>query len=65
MGAPQDVVCATQLGPVSVANVPRTTSREVEKITVTERVIRKIKIIIIPIARVTKTLTTVKKVTTT
>ncbi|RSL59509.1 hypothetical protein CEP51_013904 [Fusarium floridanum] len=65
LGAPQDVVCATQLGPVSVANVPRTTLREVEKITVTKRVIRKVNIIIIPIARVTKTLTTVKKVTTT
>ncbi|RTE81699.1 hypothetical protein BHE90_003729 [Fusarium euwallaceae] len=65
LGAPQDIVCATQLGPVSVANVPRTTSREVEKITVTKRVIPKVSIIIIPIAPVTKTLTAVKKVTTT
>ncbi|KAL6361093.1 hypothetical protein LRP88_04555 [Fusarium phalaenopsidis] len=65
LGAPQDVVCATQLGPISVANVPRTTSREVEKITITKRVIHKVNIIIIPIARVTKTLTAVKKVRTT
>ncbi|KAJ4250901.1 hypothetical protein NW762_011551 [Fusarium torreyae] len=58
------LVCATDLGTKSVKSVPTTTSTTVKKVTVTMKVIRKVNIIVIPVAKTT-TITTTQSATST
>ncbi|KAM0546758.1 hypothetical protein ACHAPJ_010686 [Fusarium lateritium] len=58
--AGSSVVCATKLGTVSVANPPRATTTTINKLTVIKKVIQKVNVIVIPVAKTT----TVKETTT-
>ncbi|KAJ4250230.1 hypothetical protein NW762_012045 [Fusarium torreyae] len=58
--ASSSVVCATKLGTVSVANPPRATTTTINKLTVIKKVIQKVNVIVIPVAKTT----TVKETTT-
>ncbi|CVL08145.1 uncharacterized protein FMAN_14191 [Fusarium mangiferae] len=52
------LVCATDLGTKSVKSIPTTTSTTVKKVTIIKKVIRKVNIIVVPIAKTTTVFTT-------
>jgi hypothetical protein len=62
--ASPSLVCATDLDTISIQNVPTSTATTVKRITVIKKVIRKVNVVVIPVAKTT-TIRTTEYTTTT
>ncbi|KAH7238157.1 hypothetical protein BKA59DRAFT_481509 [Fusarium tricinctum] len=62
--ASPSLVCATDLGTKSIKNVPTSTATTVKRITVVKKVIRKVNVVVVPVAKTT-TIRTTEYTTTT
>lgn len=62
--ASPSLVCATDLGTKSLKNVPTSTSTTVKRITVVKKVIRKVNVVVVPVAKTTTVRTTEYTTTT-
>lgn len=62
--ASPSLVCATDLGTKSIKNVPTSTATTVKRITVVKKVIRKVNVVVVPVAKTTTVRTTEYTTTT-
>jgi hypothetical protein len=62
--ASPSLVCATDLGTKSIKNVPTSTATTVKRVTVVKKVIRKVNVVVVPVAKTT-TIRTTEYTTTT
>jgi hypothetical protein len=57
-GLNKPAVCSTILGTKTVKNVPTSTLTNIKKITITKRIIRRVNVVVIPVAKTTTIKTT-------
>jgi hypothetical protein len=53
LAATPSVVCATDLGTKSVKSIPTSTTTTIKKITVIKKIIRKVNVVVVPVAKTT------------